>query len=84
MSFSASDFLEFPPSVWSLRWYRNFFSSQEWLDAAGTSLQLARWTAAVATPMGTAAAYGLRSRQGALDGLIRLTFLYLIDSSLRL
>lgn len=59
MSFSASQFLEFPPQHWSLRWYVSFFDSTSWIQAAGTSLKAAFLTALVATPLGTTAAYGL-------------------------
>jgi putative spermidine/putrescine transport system permease protein len=27
MSFSASQYLEFPPREWSLRWYKSYFNS---------------------------------------------------------
>lgn len=59
MSFSASQYLEFPPRVWSVRWYENYFNSNEWLAATKVSLWVAVCTAAVATPLATAAAYGL-------------------------
>ena len=29
MSFSASQYLEFPPKEWSLRWYENYFFFME-------------------------------------------------------
>jgi putative spermidine/putrescine transport system permease protein len=59
MSFSASQYLEFPPRQWSLRWYENYFSSATWMDATATSFKAAAWTALLATPLGTLAAYGL-------------------------
>lgn len=59
MSFSASTYLEFPPSEWSFRWYESYFSSTAWINATGTSLKVAVLTMLVATPMGTLAAYGL-------------------------
>lgn len=59
MSFSASQYLEFPPRHWSLRWYANFFDSRSWMQAAATSLKAAFLTVLVATPLGTMAAYGL-------------------------
>ena len=34
MSFSASQYLEFPPRQWSLRWYENYFGSAAWIDAS--------------------------------------------------
>ena len=59
MSFSASTYLEFPPSEWSFRWYDSYFTSTAWINATSTSLKVAVLTMLVATPMGTLAAYGL-------------------------
>ncbi len=59
MSFSDSRYLEFPPETWSLRWYRSFFQSAEWLQATKVSFQVATLTMVVATATGTLAAYGL-------------------------
>jgi len=59
MSFSGSQYLEFPPRDWSLRWYRSYFASPAWMQATATSLKAGVLTALVATPLGTMAAYGL-------------------------
>ena len=66
MSFSGSQYLEFPPKNWSLRWYENYFSSgkvgmgfNDWIGATWTSVKVAVLTIFVATPIGTMAAYGL-------------------------
>jgi len=59
MSFSASQYLEFPPREWSLRWYANYVSSPSWMQATATSLKAGLLTTLVATPLGTLAAYGL-------------------------
>ena len=66
MSFSDSQYLEFPPKNWSLRWYENYFSSgqvgmgfNDWIGATWTSIKVAILTIFVATPIGTMAAYGL-------------------------
>ena len=59
MSFSASQYLEFPPRHWSLRWYAAYAESPEWRRATATSLKAAGLTVLVATPLGTMAAYGL-------------------------
>ena len=59
MSFSASQYLEFPPREWSLRWYSNYVNSPAWMQATATSLKAGFLTALVATPLGTLAAYGL-------------------------
>ena len=59
MSFSDSQYLEFPPSKWSLRWYQEYFESAKWMRSTVTSLQIGTLTMLVATPIGTAAAYAL-------------------------
>lgn len=59
MSFSGSQYLAFPPRDWSLRWYENYFGSQEWMQATWTSFKAGFLTMLVATPLGTLAAYGL-------------------------
>lgn len=38
MSFSAGTFLEFPPSAFSLQWYRSFIDDPSWTGAAWTSI----------------------------------------------
>jgi putative spermidine/putrescine transport system permease protein len=76
MSFSASQYLEFPPRVWSLRWYANFFGSPAWMQAAATSFKAAFLTVLVATPLGTLAAYGLfvsRLRSAAIVRTLLIT-----------
>ncbi len=59
MSFSDSQYLEFPPSNWSTRWYEVYFESSKWMQATVTSLQAGVLTMLVATPLGTMAAYAL-------------------------
>ena len=59
MSFSGSQYLEFPPREWSLRWYRSYFASTAWMQATATSFKAGALTTLVATPLGTLAAYGL-------------------------
>lgn len=66
MSFSDSQYLEFPPREWSLRWYENYFFSwkvengfNDWMAATWTSIKVAVLTIFVAVPIGTMAAYGL-------------------------
>lgn len=59
MSFSDSQYLEFPPQSWSTRWYGHYFGSTEWMQATETSFKSAFLTMLVATPIGVLAAYGL-------------------------
>ncbi len=74
MSFSASQYLEFPPREWSLSWYENYWNSREWLAATRTSLLAAIFTALLATPLGVAAAYGIAA-SGARAGAVSLILL---------
>jgi len=75
MSFSASQYLEFPPREWSLRWYRNYFGSPAWMQATATSLQVAVLTSLVSTPLGTLAAYGLHTSRWRGAGVVSLLLL---------
>ena len=67
MSFSGSQYLEFPPKSFSLRWYEAYFFSSadtglgfnDLMGATWTSIKVAVLTIFVATPIGTMAAYGL-------------------------
>jgi len=59
MSFSDSQYLEFPPRVWSVRWYDNYFGTPSWMAATATSFKVGFITMMVATPLGVMAAYGL-------------------------
>lgn len=75
MSFSDSQYLEFPPEVWSTRWYRHYFDSAEWMLATRTSLKVAFLTMLVATPIGVIAAYGLHASR---IRFVRMAFVLLI------
>lgn len=70
MSFSDSQYLEFPPSDWSTRWYRHYFGSPEWMSATATSLIAAILTMLLATPVGVLAAYGLHASQARFGRLL--------------
>lgn len=70
MSFSESQYLEFPPREWSLRWYRNYFNSTAWMQATVTSFKAGILTMFVATLLGTMAAYGLHAARLGFSGLI--------------
>lgn len=59
MSFSGTPYLDFPPPVWSIRWYQGLFTSATWLEAFATSLQLALATVALSGVMGVMAAYAI-------------------------
>ncbi|MBB4122047.1 ABC transporter permease [Martelella radicis] len=71
MSFSAGEYLEFPPRELSLRWYRAFLGSPEWLGALWTSIKVAVPVTLIATALGTAAAWGMHRRYGPVFSLTR-------------
>jgi putative spermidine/putrescine transport system permease protein len=75
MSFSESQYLEFPPRDWSLRWYRNYFGSVGWMHATATSFKAGFLTMIVATTAGTAAAYGLNAARRRWTGFVHAVLL---------
>jgi putative spermidine/putrescine transport system permease protein len=60
-SFSDSKYLAFPPPGYSIKWYKAYFGSSDWLAATRTSLEAALLTVLIATPIGIAAAYAINS-----------------------
>jgi putative spermidine/putrescine transport system permease protein len=58
LSFNDTSFFQFPPRVWSLRWYRVLLGDAAWIDALGTSVKLGLATMILATVLGTGAALG--------------------------
>lgn len=70
LSFSASSFLVYPMPGWSLQWYHNLFTSDEWARAAKNSFIVAPSATAIATALGTLTAVGLARVQFAGKGLL--------------
>jgi putative spermidine/putrescine transport system permease protein len=54
-AFNAGNFLTFPPQGFSLKWFANFFARREFMQALWLSTEIAVWTAAVSTAIGTLA-----------------------------
>lgn len=75
MSFSGARFLSFPPPSWSLRWYESYLSSSAWMQATRVSLIVAVASAAIATVLGTAAAYALNMTSSKLVRSLQLILL---------
>lgn len=79
MSFSASQYLEFPPREWSLRWYEAYLGSSEWMAATWMTFKVAAVATVVATVFGTLTAYALSQVKGGaaklIEGLIMLPML---------
>lgn len=59
MSFGSSNYLEFPPRGFSLRWYQEFFSDRSWVNALLYSLQVAVYSTIIALVLGVSASEGL-------------------------
>lgn len=59
LSFSAGEVLTLPVPGFSLRWYEDFFTSGRWLTAARNSVVVGTHTAALASLLGTLAAFGM-------------------------
>ncbi|MEN9397152.1 MAG: hypothetical protein RLZ81_1682 [Pseudomonadota bacterium] len=74
LSFSSSTFLAYPMPGWSLQWYDNLFTSDDWGRAMRNSFIVAPAATLVATVLGTMAAVGLARVQffgkGALMSLL--------------
>jgi putative spermidine/putrescine transport system permease protein len=75
MSLSADSFLHFPPRDLSLRWYRSFLGSADWMHGARVSLEVALATVVLATAIGTAGAYAIRQLDGKFAVAIRMIFM---------
>jgi putative spermidine/putrescine transport system permease protein len=59
LSFADSSFLSYPIPGWSLKWYENLFTSEDWIRAARNSFIVAPLATVIATVLGTLAAVGL-------------------------
>ena len=59
ISFSSATYLEFPPKQWSLRWYNDYFSREEWITATIRSFEVGICVTIIAVILGSLAAYGL-------------------------
>jgi putative spermidine/putrescine transport system permease protein len=75
VSFNASEFIQFPPRAWSLRWYRNYFGARQWVEPTLLSLRVAGITMALSTALGTAAAIGIT--RGRFRGRRAVEFFFL-------
>jgi putative spermidine/putrescine transport system permease protein len=63
VSFSSSSFLTFPPPGLSLQWYRQFFSSPDWLHSYAITFEVGGATALLSLLLGIPTAFALsRSR----------------------
>lgn len=73
-AFSSSDVMKFPPTGYSLRWFRELLGHQDFIESFRISLILALLASLVATAFGTMAAYALvrlkRHRQEGIEAFL--------------
>lgn len=62
LAFSSSSFMHYPLPGFSFKWFHSALEPYPWLYALKNSVIIALSTTALATPLGTMAAYGLVSR----------------------
>jgi putative spermidine/putrescine transport system permease protein len=74
VSFNSSEFIQFPPRAFSLRWYENYFGSRQWIEPTLLSLRIAFVTMVLSTLLGSAAAIGLT--RGRFRGRRALEFFF--------
>lgn len=70
ISFNDNQYLKFPPTELSLRWYRDFWSNPDWLSSTWVSIMTASAVTVLATVLGTLAALGLSRMRGVGQKLI--------------
>lgn len=62
LSFTSKQSFQFPPTGWSLRWYREFFDNPDWITSLTISIELSLVVTGLATVMGTLVALVLNRR----------------------
>ena len=75
MSVGENEFLEFPPTGFTWRWYDDYLSDPRWIDPTLFSFQIAILVALLATVLGTLAAVALIRGRIAGRSLIHLLIL---------
>ena len=75
IAFSSDASFGFPPPGWSLRWFRAFFSNQEFIASLILSLKLASAASLISIMIGLAAAIGLKESQ--LKGVRAIEILFM-------
>jgi len=70
VSFTESNFIEWPPQGFTLKWYQAYLESPLWLSATWRSLYVGLASAALATLIGAPAAFVLAKRRFPLRGAV--------------
>lgn len=75
MSFSSSQYLEFPPPGFSTQWYEAFFNNISWTTALKNSIELGLLTTVFALILGVMASIGLQKAKFRFKGVITEFFM---------
>lgn len=75
LSFGSSQWLQFPPPGWTLRWYGELFDEPEWIASFLTSFQIAAVVTVLSVGIGLMASFGLT--RGTFRGREALRALFL-------
>ncbi|UYV37398.1 ABC transporter permease [Rhodobacteraceae bacterium D3-12] len=75
ISLGESQFLEFPPKQLSLKWYREFFQQESWMEALSLSFRVGLGATALSVIIGTLASVALV--RGSFPGRGILTALFI-------
>ncbi|MCP1535564.1 ABC transporter permease [Methylorubrum extorquens] len=59
LSFGDSQWMQFPPPGWTLRWYEELLDDPDWLFAFLASLRIAAWVTVLSVALGLVASFGL-------------------------
>ncbi len=70
VSFTESNFIEWPPRGFSLQWYEAYFNSSIWRDATVRSIVVGLITATLSVAIGTPAAFALTRSSFKGKGLV--------------
>jgi len=69
---SSDDYVQFPPSGFSLRWFHALFSTGTWTQSAFNSLVIGCTAAVISVAMGIAAALGMKHLNPARRNMVML------------
>jgi len=74
LSFSKTIYLEFPPSLFSIQWYKEMLCNKSLLNSFFVSLRIATTATLLATSLGTLAALGTRNLGRKLSNISYILF----------
>lgn len=75
LSFGSSQWLQFPPPGWTLRWYEDLFANPDWISSFLTSFKIASVVTVLSVLIGLMASFGLT--RGTFRGREALRALFL-------